>query len=103
MSFIIGIVLALITVAITRLAGFDRDRALHPTMLIVIASYYVLFALMGGSMGALVVEVVAMSVFLTAAIVGFKSNLWLVAVALTGHGAFDSVHGRLVSNAGVPT
>ena len=103
MSFTIGIVLALLTAVITRFAGFDRDRALYPTLLIVIASYYVLFAVMGGSMHALVIEVVAMSLFSTAAIVGFKLNLWLVAVALAGHGAFDSVHHRLVSNPGVPT
>jgi|SRR5207248_2461445 len=103
MSFTIGIVLALLTAVITRLAGFDRDRALYPTLLIVIASYYVLFAVLGGSMHALVIEVVAMSLFSTVAIVGFKSNLWLVAVALAGHGAFDLVHDRLVSNPGVPT
>ena len=54
-------------------------------------------------MHALVIEVVAMSLFSTVAIVGFKSNLWLVAVALAGHGAFDLVHDRLVSNPGVPT
>jgi len=103
MSFTIGIVLALLTAVITRLAGFDRDRALYPTLLIVIASYYVLFAVLGGSMHALVIEVLAMSLFSTVAIVGFKSNLWLVAVALAGHGAFDLVHDRLVSNPGVPT
>lgn len=103
MPYIIGVVLALVTGVLTRLAGFDRDRALYPTILIVIASYYVLFAVMGGSMHALVIEVVAMSVFSIFAIVGFKSSLWLVAIALAGHGAFDLLHQRLVANPGVPT
>ena len=34
--------------------GFDRDRALYPIVLIVIASYYGLFAIMAGSMQALI-------------------------------------------------
>ena len=82
MSYAIGIALALLTGLLTRLAGLDRDRALYPTLLIVIASYYVLFAVMGGSMRALLIEVIVMTVFSTLAIVGFKFNLWLVAIAL---------------------
>jgi hypothetical protein len=48
------------------LAGFefDRDRSFAPTVLIVIASYYVLFAVHGGSSQALVVESVAAGGFM---------------------------------------
>jgi len=46
------------------LAGFDRDRAFYPTLLVVIASYYVLFTVMGGSRPALRVETLVMIVFL---------------------------------------
>ena len=49
MAYGVGIVLALLTVLLARLVGFDRDRAFYPTILVVIASYYVLFAVMGGS------------------------------------------------------
>jgi hypothetical protein len=70
--------------------------------MIVIAAYYVLFAVMGGSTGALTVEVAIMAVFVAASVVGFKRNLWIVAVALAAHGAMDAVHGRLVANPGVP-
>jgi hypothetical protein len=31
------------------LVGFDRDRAFYPTLQVVIASYYVLFAVMSDS------------------------------------------------------
>jgi len=103
MPYAIGILLALIPGAIVRLAGLDRDRSLYPTILIVIASYYLLFAVMGGSTRALVIEVAAMSVFAAIAIVGFRSNLWLIALALAGHGVFDALHDRLISNPGVPT
>src|SRR5205823_12350483 len=83
-------------------AGFDRDRAFYPTVLVVIASYYVLFAVMGGSSHALMVESIIMSVFLVIAFVGFKFNLWLIVVALAGHGLFDFIHPHMVANPGVP-
>jgi len=102
MPYATGIVLAVLTGSMARLAGFDRDRAFYPTLVIVIASYYVLFAAMGGSTHVLLVESIAMTVFACIAIVGFRSSLWLVAAALAGHGAFDLVHDRLVSNPGVP-
>ena len=102
MPYATGIVLALLTGLLGRLAGFDRDRAFYPTVLIVVASYYVLFAVMGESTHALVVESIGLAVFACIAIVGFKSSLWLVAAALAGHGAFDVVHPRLVANPGVP-
>ncbi len=53
MSFLIGTLLALGVGALSTWIGFDRDRAFYPTVMIVIASYYVLFAAMGGSSGAL--------------------------------------------------
>ena len=102
MPYIIGIVLALISVVLGRVAHLDRDRAFYPTVLIVIATYYVLFAVIGGSFGALVVEAIVMTAFAIAAVVGFKFNLWLVVFALAGHGVFDFVHGNVVVNPGVP-
>ena len=46
---LIGIALAPAIVFLGRLSGLDRDRALYPVALIVIAAYYVLFATMGGA------------------------------------------------------
>jgi hypothetical protein len=70
--------------------------------MVVIASYYALFAVMGGSLQALVPETIAMGVFVLAAILGFRKNLWLVVVALAAHGVFDFFHGHLIDNPGVP-
>ena len=103
MPYAIGIVLALLTVVLARLAGLDRDRAFYPTILVVIATYYVLFAVIGGSFGALVVESIVMIAFAIIAVLGFKFNLWLVVFALAAHGVFDFVHGNVVVNPGVPT
>ena len=44
MPYVVGIVLSLGVALFARRVGFDRDRAFYPTVLIVIASYYVLFA-----------------------------------------------------------
>jgi hypothetical protein len=102
MPYLAGIVLALTVSGLATLVGLDRDRAFYPTLLLVIASYYVLFAVMGGSGHALVVETLVMTGFLLVALVGFKKNLWLVVAALAAHGVFDFVHGRVVANPGVP-
>jgi hypothetical protein len=101
MPYLAGIILAL-TVSITAtLVGFDRDRAFYPTLLVVI-SYYVLFAVIGGSSHALMAETLVMAGFLLVAATGFKQNLWLVVAALAAHGIFDLVHGGVVANPGVP-
>jgi hypothetical protein len=102
MPYVIGIALALIVSCFARLTGFDRDRAFYPTVAVVIASYYVLFAVMGGSDRALVIESVAMTAFVVAAVIGFRSSLWLVVACLAAHGVFDAFHGLVVANPGVP-
>jgi hypothetical protein len=71
--------------------------------MIVIAALYSLFAVMGGSTEALIIEVLVGLVFIVVAVVGFKTSLWAVAIVLAGHGLFDFVHGRLVTNPGVPS
>ena len=102
MSYLIGVVLAAVVCAFALLAGFDRDRAFYPTLLIVIATYYVLFAAMGNSASALMVESLVAGAFLMLAVAGFKKNLWLVAAALAGHGVFDFFHQEFIQNPGVP-
>jgi hypothetical protein len=82
--------------------GFDCDRAFYPTVMIVIASYYGLFVVMGGSMQALILESVVMAGFLLLSILGFRFNLWSVVAGLCAHGVFDVFHGRFISNPGVP-
>ena len=64
MDYLIGVGLALSVSLLARIAGLDRDRAFYPTVMIVIASYYGLFAVMGGSMPALGMESVAIAAFL---------------------------------------
>ena len=102
MEYAIGVVLALVVSYFARVTGLDRDRAFYATVAIVVALYYVLFAVMSGSEHALVVETIVMTAFVAVAVVGFKFNLWLVVAALAGHGVFDVLHNRVVTNPGVP-
>ena len=102
MPYVIGIVAAAGVAVFARHVGFDRDRAFYPTVMIVIALYYVLFAVMSGSVQTVVVESVVMTLFAAAAVAGFKSSAWIVVVALAGHGVFDAVHGHVIENAGMP-
>jgi hypothetical protein len=102
MGYAIGSVLAIVVSLFAKWVGLDRDRAFYPTVLIVVGHYYVLFAVMGGSTQALVIEAGAMIAFLLAAVIGFKFNLWIVATALVGHGVFDFFHAHIITNPGVP-
>src|SRR3954462_2020454 len=81
-----GIVLSIGVALFARWVGFDRDRAFYPTVLIVIASYYVLFAAMIGSRETLVLESALMTVFVVAAVAGFKKSPWIIVGALAAHG-----------------
>jgi hypothetical protein len=102
MPYVIGTILSVGVAWFARRVGLDRDRAFYPTVLMVIASYYVLFAAMSGSVRTVLSESVVMTVFAIAAVVGFKSSAWIIVAALAGHGIFDALHGYVVENAGMP-
>ena len=102
MPLMVGLLLALAVGLFATRVGLDRDRAFYPTVMIVIAALYSLFAVMGSSTHALVLESLAGAAFVAAAVLGFRSSLWIVAVALAAHGVFDLVHARIIPNPGVP-
>ena len=102
MAFVIGVVMALAVSVYATTLRLDRDRAFYPTLMMVIALYYVLFAAMAGSVRAIVIESIIAGLFIVAASVGFRRSLWLVVAALAAHGIQDFVHGQLVTNPGVP-
>ena len=101
LAFLVGIFGALGVGAFARWFGLDRDRAFYPTVMIVIAYLYVLFAAIGGG-AALPVEAAIGTGFAFLAALGFKQSPWLVVVALVGHGLFDWVHPHVIENQGVP-
>ena len=84
LPYVVGIVLSIGVALFAQFVRLDRDRAFYPTVMIVIAAYYVLFAVMSGSVQTVVIESVVMTLFAAAAVAGFKSSAWIVAVALAG-------------------
>ena len=102
MPYVVGIVLSLGVASFARVVGFDRNRAFYPTVLIVVASYYVLFAAMSASTHAVVLESLVMTGFVIAAVIGFRTSGWVVVAALAGHGLLDATHAHVIHNAVVP-
>jgi hypothetical protein len=102
MEYLIGVVLAAVVCTFAMLAGFDRDRVFYPTLLMPIATYYILFAVMGSSTPAMIIESLVAGAFLMLALAGFKRNLWVIVTALAGHGVFDFLHQLFIQNPGVP-
>lgn len=97
-----GAVLALVVGLFATCVGLDRERSFYTAVAMVVATYYVLFAVIGAPTHALLIEALVCVVFWAVAAVGFKRSLWLVAGALAGHGAFDLVHGAVIANPGMP-
>ena len=102
MEYLIGTILSLAVAALAYIVGFDRERVYYSTALIVIAAFYVLFAAMAASGRILITEIIFGCGFLLFAVVGFRRNLWLVAVGLIGHGVFDFFHHLFIQDPGMP-
>ncbi|MES2344252.1 MAG: alpha/beta hydrolase [Pseudomonadota bacterium] len=102
MEYLVGAGLGLAVGAFATWVGFDRGRAFYPVVLVVIASYYDLFAVMGGSAPALGIETLGLAAFAAVAVLGFRTNLWWVVAGLAAHGIQDLFHASLVDNPGVP-
>jgi len=102
MAYLIGVTLALGVGMFATAVRLDRERAFYTVVAIVVATYYLLFAAMGGSARALILESLAMVAFVGVAVLGFRSDFRLVAIALVAHGVFDAMHPLLIANAGVP-
>jgi hypothetical protein len=98
MEYLIGAGLAVVVCAFATLVGFDRDRVFYPTVVAVIATYYILFAAIGSSSSVLALESLIAGAFLALAAAGFKKNLWLIVAALAGHGVFDFFHHLFIRN-----
>lgn len=102
MEIVVASALAFGACGLGVVAGLDRDRAFYPVMLIVIASYYDLFAVIGGDNVVLVVEVAISLAFAALAVLGFRVNLWLTVAGLLGHAGLDVFHGHVITNPGLP-
>ena len=101
-EYLIGLLLSAAVAGFAATTGFERDRAFYPTVLIIVAHYYVLFAAIATPGRTIATEILVAGAFLFLAVLGFKRSLWLVAAAIAGHGVFDFFHHSLIENPGVP-
>ena len=98
----VGVALAVAVAIFARIARFDRERVFYPVVLVVVGSYYDLFAIMADGKG-LVAETIGFVVFAAVAAIGFRTSLWVVVAGLAGHGIFDVFHHAVIANPGVPS
>ena len=102
MALLIGLGLAVAVGIFARIVGLDRDRAFYSTVLIVVGSYYVLFAAMAGSMAGIRLEILFFLAFAGTAVVGFRTSMWFVAGGLALHGIFDFARADSLPAPGAP-
>ena len=100
--YFVGFAVAALVSLFAHFFKFDRDRSFYPTVLIVVASYYVLFATMAGPARSIVSEAIVMLLFVAAAVAGMRSSPGFVVAGLALHGVFDFFHGLIIANPGVP-
>ena len=103
MEYAIGVTIAAAVGLFGSLVGFDKERSFYPVVLIVIATYYLLFAAMAKSTDALVGEASPVLMFVAAAALGYRKTPWIVVAGLALHGAFDFIHHAVIINPGVPS
>ncbi|WP_051235499.1 DUF6010 family protein [Marinimicrobium agarilyticum] len=103
LSLISGVVLALGFAALARLVRLDQKRLFAPVLLVVVAVFYVGFALANGSSLIIIQELTAAFLFLILALVGGAFYIPIAIFGLLLHGVFDVFHNNFVSNPDVPT
>jgi hypothetical protein len=101
-AFITGVGLALVLAIFGKLTGYEKDRSFFPTLLIVIASYYLLFAILDGSVSTILIEIAVAAFFIVLAIWGSYQFPLIVGAGIALHGIFDFMYGYFYLNNGVP-
>ncbi|MBY8964505.1 hypothetical protein [Algiphilus sp.] len=103
MDYVAGVLVASAFITLCHSLGLDRERSFYPLVMIVIALAYVLLAASDDAFVIAGVETALALVFVVAAVVGYRSNLWIVVAALIGHVGFDLAHAALWPTPVVPT
>lgn len=103
MEYIIGIALGVMIAVLGRAMRFDEDKSFYPVILIVIAFYYVLFSVLSGETNTIIIELLIAIAFTIAALIGSKLSVYIIAVGLILHGAYDAFHDFILINEGVPS
>lgn len=85
-----GFCVAMFIAVAGKLTRFDQDKSFYPVVLMVIASYYVLFAVMANE--SIVIELIVAICFAVFALLGVKKAPIMIGIGLILHGLYDIVH-----------
>ncbi len=99
---VIGSSLGVAIFLLARMTGFASDRSFYPTVMVIIASYYVLFATMAANHAGLVEELVVAITFSAPALAGYYRGARIAAATIFAHGIYDPAHGGLGAGHGAP-
>ena len=102
MEYVAGILTALCIAIFSRMLKLDNRRSFYSTVLIVIAIFYVLFAIIGGEVKWIVAETIVALLFAGLAIISRNMPMLVVGVGLIAHGLYDAQHDQLLETRGVP-
>lgn len=102
MEYVVGALGAVALSVFGRISGFEKDRSFYPTVLIVIALLYLLFAAIDGRTSVVMIEALFTLIFCGFAIAGYYRGCHIVAVGIAAHGAFDYLHQFFIEDRGVP-
>jgi hypothetical protein len=86
-SALIGLALSIVIIIFAKVTRFERDRSFFCTILIVIASYYVLFAVIAER--SIIRELIVASAFVSIAILGSYKSLTIIGFGIVAHGIYD--------------
>jgi hypothetical protein len=98
----IGGLLGVVIFLFARWQRYDQESAFYPTVLIVIASYYVLFAIMADNTSALIAQLAIAAVFVVLAVIGRNVDGRIVALGIVLHGLYDFAFHWAGGGGGVP-
>jgi len=90
-----GLILAVLIILLSRVTGFDKDRSFFPLILIVIATYYVLFAFQEFELFTALFEITVALLFTVFAIIGHNKSIRMVGIALIAQGVYDLFHSQI--------
>ncbi|UWR24570.1 hypothetical protein [Sulfitobacter sp. S190] len=93
-----GVGLGGATVALMAIGGVMHQRGTWATIMVAIASFYVVFAIQTGDTLEIVVHTGLAAGFTALAIIGARTSSWILAAALLGHGIFDVFAGSVIAN-----
>ncbi|MDC1174178.1 hypothetical protein OAT67_02210 [Bacteriovoracaceae bacterium] len=79
----------------------EEDKSFYPVLLIVIATYYILFGVMSRSTSTVLIESSIALVFIVLGLLGIYRPL-ITAMGMIGHGVFDLLHDLALKNPSVP-